>query len=99
MHATSSIIDPLIFLICVNDISKTFSLPHSVMFADTIVFVTDKSADMLMSKINVEVRMVATWFRANKPSLNLTKTTFILFHSRRKTIPIYNLNITIDNQT
>ena len=40
--------------------------------------------------------MVADWFRANKLSLNLDKTNFMIFHPYQRTI--CNINIQIDNK-
>jgi hypothetical protein len=71
-----------------------------ILFADdTNVFMSDKSIDMLVNRVNVELQLVSTWFRANKLSLNLVKTNFILFRSCRKSMSHCNLNISIDNIT
>ena len=96
-----SVLGPLLFLIYVNDISNTSSLLHFVMFADdTNVFMSDKSIHVLVNKMNIELKLVGDWFKANKLSLNLEKTNFILFCSRRKlaNVPRCDISINIDNQ-
>ena len=38
-----------------------------------------------------ELRKVATWFKASKRSLNISKTKYFLFHSTRKRKDIPNI--------
>src|SRR6218665_3948514 len=51
-----------------------------------------------MDLVNSELAAIANWFRANKLSLNVSKTNFIVFHSHRKSIPNQRLVISIDNK-
>jgi len=46
--------------------------------------------------MNSELPHVGDWFKANKLSLNLTKTFFILFTSHRKILPTQSLPLEID---
>ena len=90
---------PLLFLLYINDLPNSSSLLHFILFADdTNVFYSHKSLDNLMDLVNSELAAVADWFRANRLSLNLTKTNFIIFRSHRKPIPNQNFNISIDNK-
>ena len=41
--------------------------------------------------MNKELRKVATWFKANKLSLSISKTKYYLFHSTRKRKDILNI--------
>src|SRR6218665_144936 len=47
--------------------------------------------------INTELPLVNDWFRANMLSLNISKTSFILFCSHKKYIPEMTPLIQIDN--
>ena len=77
-----SILGPLLFLIYVNDLQKTSSILQPVMFADgKNLFLTNKDINKLFDDMNVERRKMSIWFKANKLSLNLTKTKWTLFHS------------------
>jgi hypothetical protein len=51
-----------------------------------------------MDLVNSELAAVADWFRANRLSLNLNKTNFIIFRSHRKSIPKQDYTISIDNK-
>ena len=55
------------------------------MFADdTNLFISDSNIGNYFEAMNEELRKVATWFKANKFSLNISKTKYSLFHSTRK---------------
>ena len=44
--------------------------------------------------LNKELHLVSTWFKANKLSLNVNKTNFMIFQNKHSTYK--DLNITID---
>ena len=97
-----SILGPLLFLIYVNDISHTSSILQFIMFADdTNVFMSSKSLVELVSKLNTELEKVNNWFKANKLSLNLDKTSYILFSSKgiKALKNNYKFSINIDKQS
>ena len=55
------------------------------MFADdTNLFISDSNIENLFETKNEELRKVANWFKANKPSLNNSKTKYSLFNYIRK---------------
>jgi len=60
---------------------------------DTNVFLSYKSLDHLIEIMNSELIIIANWFKANRLSLNLEKTNFIIFSSLRKKLstikPLY----------
>lgn len=96
-----SILGPLLFLIYVNDISNTSPLLQFIMFADdTNVFMSNNSLTELVDKLNAELEKVDKWFKANKLSLNLEKTNYILFCSKHKKAlnHDYKISVNIDKQ-
>ena len=55
------------------------------LFADdTNVFLSHKDADCLASILNTELNKLSILFRANKLSLNLKKTKFMVFKPSQK---------------
>ena len=55
------------------------------MFADdTNLFLSNKDINKQFNDMNVELQKMSIWFKANKLSLNLTKTKWTLFHSQKK---------------
>ena len=58
---------------------------------DTNLFISDSNIENLFVTMNQELRKVATWFKANKIFLNISKTKYSLFHSTRKRKDIPNI--------
>src|SRR6218665_66970 len=82
-----SILGPLLFLLFINDLPNAPKLLSFLLFADdTSILASHKSYDQLFSMVNLELGYVNNWFRANKLSLNVMKTNYILFTSRGKQI-------------
>ena len=62
------------------------------MFADdTNLFISDSNIANLFQTMNKELRKVVNWSKANKLSLNISKTKYSLFHSLRKLKDIPNI--------
>jgi len=65
----------------------------SLFADDTNLFYCNKSIEVLEQIVNNELDLLSTWFRANKLSLNVDKTNFILFKSRNKRYPEISVHI------
>ena len=80
----SSVISPLLFLIYINDITKSSSF-HTTLFADDInIHMSNSSFNVLQATVNLELCKIDHWLRANKLSLNYNKTNFMLLTSRKQ---------------
>ena len=80
-----SILGPLFFLLYINDINNASKILQLILFADdTNVFLSHKDADCLANILNTELNKLSIWFRANKLSLNLKKTKFMVFKPSQK---------------
>jgi len=91
-----SILGPLLFILFINDLVNTSQNHQMILFADdTSILYTGKNMDSLISEINNSLRSLSDWFAANKLSLNIDKTNFIIFHKARQTIPDLNYKIQI----
>ena len=78
-----SILGPLFFLLCINDLNNVSTLVELILFADdTNLFMSHKDPVCLAASLNYELNKLSTWFKANKLSLNLKKTNFMLFKPR-----------------
>ena len=93
-----SILGPLLFLIFVNDFKNSTAL-DPIMFADdTNLFRSHKNILTLLKIVNTELVNINLWFQANKLSLNIKKTKFVLFHKARSKVnlplnmPILKIN-------
>src|SRR6218665_193899 len=93
-----SILGPLLFLIYINDLSRTSDQFQYVFFADdNNAFISDKSISSLFERANQELIIITAWFRANKLSVNLSKTNYILFCSHCKVVSMSDLKLEIDD--
>ena len=82
-----SVLGPLLFLLCINDIqttSKKFDL--FLLADDTNLLFADKNLKSLESIVNTELENVCDWLLTNKLSTNIDKSNFVIFHPyQRKT--------------
>jgi len=80
-----SMIGPLLILIYIKDLPNCLSLGSPRMYADD-TNVTFATSDMLglETQINTELKSINLWLRANKLSLNVAKTEFMVITSRQK---------------
>ena len=98
-----SILGPLLFLIYMNDISNSSSLFKFILFADdTNLFTTNEyTLPVRISKVddlvNNELEKIYDWLTVNILSLNLTKTIFMIFHSKQKDISSLVPKLVINN--
>ena len=79
-----SILGPLLFLLYVNDMVTVSSIANLIMFADdTNLFFSGNDIDPLVKSVNLELDKITDWFKANKRSLNIKRTHFILFRTKK----------------
>ena len=75
-----SILGRLLFLIFVNDFQNSVNCSNAIMYADdTTFYISDKNVKKLVEKSNKELARVDDWLTANKLTLIVAKTNFILF--------------------
>ena len=89
-----SVLGPLLFLLYINDISKSSHLLKFFLFADdTTVFYSDQTNEDTETILNRELSKVSDWLAANKLSLNVKKSNFLHFHHGRCKKPTINLKL------
>ena len=82
-----SILGPLLFLIYINDMAYVSKQLFSVLFADdTNIFDTNSDLKSLIDNVNIELEKNVTWLNANKLSLNVEKTHYMLFRNKGRII-------------
>ena len=80
-----SVLGPLLFLIYINDFRNCSKLVDFHLFADdSNLFFKYKDPNILESEINRELGNVHIWLSANKLSLNIEKSNFVIFHPAQK---------------
>jgi hypothetical protein len=92
-----SILGPLLFILYINDIVNCSSMLYFILFADdTNMIYYSKNIDDLVRTVNLELIKLSHWFIANKLSLNVNKSKFIIFGSKNVSVNSTNLDINID---
>ena len=82
-----SVLGSLLFLIYVNDLPNISKVLQVYLFEDdtSISFESDNLLT-LQKVVNRELRKVRKWLEANRLSLNISKTNYVIFHSKVRKI-------------
>ena len=99
-----TILGPLLFLLYINDLPNCLTNSYPRMYADdTHLTYADKDVNIIQSCLNEDLLNISKWLIANKLTLNMSKTEFMLIGSRQKlntltASPVLNINGTPLNQ-
>ena len=94
-----SILGPLLFLVYINDMHR--AVKHSTLYHfadDTNLIYSNKNAKTMKKHVNEDLKLIFQWLCANRLSLNVDKTEFIIFKSSRKLLND-RLTLNIDGKT
>ena len=81
-----SVLGPLLFIIYINDIANSCKDGLFRIFADdTGIFCQSKDIESLVYKVEQIIEKINEWFTANKLTLNVNKTSYVIFRSNRCT--------------
>lgn len=88
-----SILGPLLIIIYINDLHRASNNFHVISYADdTNLLFPCNDLSRLLSTVQNDFINIHNWFCANKLSLNVKKTDFVIFSA-----PSKNLNQTVNN--
>ena len=92
-----SVLGPLFFLLCINDLPNV-SLLFAILFADdTSVFLKVKDLVEITRILNAELAKLTICLSANKLTLNSFKSHFMIFHRARLKKTDINIAIILNN--
>ena len=81
-----SILGPLRLLIYINDLPSVCNFFQMIMYADDTTLYCNINETTTEGNINTELSHVNVWFKANKLSLNVAKTKFMVFYTSNKIV-------------
>ena len=74
-----SILGPLLSILFINDLPNATEF-FTLSFADDTTFhISGHDLNFLFEKSNIKLEMTSTWLKANRFTLNIEKTKFMLF--------------------
>ena len=83
-----SLLGPLLFITYINDFKFSSTLLSFILYADdSSIFYSHQNPQILVETVNSELENIAQWIFANRLSLNLDKTNFILFSNSISDLP------------
>ena len=94
-----SILGPLFFLLYINDLPQCLSKTKPRLFAeDSNLTASGESINQLEAAVNSDLENLRKWLIANKLSLNVAKTEFMLFSSKQMLKTNSNRQVKIENE-
>jgi hypothetical protein len=66
-------------------------------YDDTTCLAENTNLQELFNYVNTELNKLAVWFKANKMAVNVSKTNYIIFHTRGKQTNLNGIKIVFDS--
>ena len=83
-----SLLGPLLFIVYINDFQLSSNVLSFILFADdSSVFLSHENPQTLSERMNLELTNVTAWIHANTLSLNIQKTSYMLFSNSLRELP------------
>ena len=80
-----TILGPLLFLLYINDLPNCLQHSQPRMYADdTSITFAGSDVDEINNCINLDLERIRVWLAANRLTLNMTKTEFLLIGSKQR---------------
>ena len=88
-----SCLGPLLFLIFTNDLYRNLENCHAILFADdTTIYKGHRNRNYLRWCIETDLNKLTDWFRANKLTVNISKTVFMSFGTKNEKLESIELS-------
>ena len=78
-----SILGPLLFIIFINDLQNATNLFIKLFADDTFLCAENSNFDLLEREVNLELEKVYEWLSANKLTLNISKSKYMLVTNKK----------------
>ena len=92
-----SVLGPILFLLYINDLPNATNLYTTLFADDTGFLISSTNIKLLEKQANTELSKAFEWFKANKLTLNVAKTKYIVFRSPKMRFDQNTFDIKINN--
>ena len=92
-----SVLGPLLFLLYINDLPNSTKFFTSLFADDTMFLNSSNNLKTLIYEANLELNKASSWFKANRLSLNVKKTKYMIFRNKYMYFDDNICNLKIDN--
>ena len=84
-----SVLGPVLFLIYINDFCNITNDGNQILFADDAThFDSDDDYEVVLRRVNRDLRIISDWFLANRLSINIIKSEAMVFSRRHLCFPL-----------
>ena len=82
----------------INDLPNASRIVEPLLFADdTSICYSHSDPVVLAAVLNEALQSIGSWMRANKLSVNIDKTAYVIFHSRHKKVS-YDISLSFEDK-
>ena len=93
-----SVLGPILFILYINDLSNAIIYSRTFNFADdTAILYSGINPKQIKKRVNIDLKILLKWLKANKIQLNIAKTEVILFKQKQKSLT-YDIKIKLDGK-
>ena len=92
-----SILGPLLFTLCVNDMSTAVNCDLCLYADDSMLQISGQDVKQIEKDLEKQMREISKWLQANRLSIHLGKTDSILFGSECKLKKVSKMKISCNN--
>lgn len=79
-----SVLGPKLFILFINDLCRVSEKLKFILFADdTNIIYSGEDLNKMIEEVTEEIKKMTQWFKANKLSINLEKTKYMLFGNKK----------------
>ena len=80
-----SILGPLLLILYINDLAGVSEMLFTILVADdTTILIEGTQVNSMITSLNSELAKLTEWHKANKLSINVSKTDYMVFHRSRQ---------------
>ena len=88
-----SILGPLLFLIFINDLPNATNFYIKLFADDTFLCAQNADIKLLEKEVDIEINKVYQWLAANKLTLNISKSKFMMISNKKNTLNDFKVEI------